>query len=124
MITETTRPRTEAELPDEVLEELAERIGRSARAEAIFGTPVERDGTTVLPVAKMRWGVGGGFGRKAGPPDQGAGAGAGVTLKPVGYIEMRGGKTQFRAIVDPATVLGAAAGGAFLLYLLVRRAVG
>ena len=42
---------------------LAERLGASASASSVFGEPVERDGVTVIPVARVRWGVGGGSGR-------------------------------------------------------------
>ena len=33
---------------------LAEKLGATARAATIFGDPVERDGVTVIPVAKAR----------------------------------------------------------------------
>ena len=128
MITDVgSKPRVET--ADAMLRELAERVGGSARAEAIFGEPVERGGVTVLPVAKLRWGLGGGSRPESREPHEpreagaGSGAGAGMTLKPVGYVEIRDGETRFRPIVDPAAVFGAAAGGALLAFLLLRRLI-
>ncbi len=48
---------------DRLVERLAERLGSTARATAVFGEPVECDGVTVIPVAKARWGFGGGDGQ-------------------------------------------------------------
>ena len=47
---------------DKLMADLADRLGKGARAAAVFGEPVERDGVTVIPVAKARWGLGGGVG--------------------------------------------------------------
>lgn len=131
MITDIgSKPRVDA--ADAMLRELAERVGGSARAEAIFGEPVERGGVTVIPVAKLGWGLGGGSrpgsgkAREPGPGEArepGAGAGAGMGLKPVGYVEIRDGETRFRPILDPTAVLGAAVGVAVLAFLLLRRLV-
>jgi uncharacterized spore protein YtfJ len=51
---------------ERLVERLAEKIGSSARAAAVFGETVERDGVTVIPVAKARWGFGGGDGGPGG----------------------------------------------------------
>jgi uncharacterized spore protein YtfJ len=51
---------------ERLAERLAEKIGSSARATAVFGEAVERDGVTVIPVAKARWGFGGGDGGPGG----------------------------------------------------------
>ena len=60
------------------LERLAERIGINARASTVFADPVEKDGVTVIPVAKARWGIGGGAGSGKNPDqsqtDEGSGA--------------------------------------------------
>lgn len=71
----------------EFIERLAERIGVTAQASAVFGGPVERAGLTVIPVARATWGVGGGSGEKAG--EQGPGGGGGIFVAPLGYIEIR-----------------------------------
>jgi uncharacterized spore protein YtfJ len=51
---------------ERLVERLAEKIGSSARAAAVFGEAVGRDGVTVIPVAKARWGFGGGDGGPGG----------------------------------------------------------
>jgi hypothetical protein len=46
----------------------------------IFAPPVEHDGLKVIAVAKIRWGLGGGFGKEGS-----RGGGGGVWISPVGY---------------------------------------
>lgn len=50
---------------DRLLERLAELIGARAGVQAVFGEAVRQDGLTVVPVARLRWGFGGGSGRSA-----------------------------------------------------------
>lgn len=54
-------------LGDTLLERLAERIGGRAKAEAVFGAPVQHGEVTFIPVARVRWGLGAGAVRIAGP---------------------------------------------------------
>lgn len=85
---------------------LMDRLGLTARADAVFGQPVERAGVTVIPVAKVSWGGGGGGGggksNKEGVEEkgEGAGGGGGVTAKPIGFIRMRDGDAEFVPIRD------------------------
>ena len=59
---------------DGFVERIADRIGAQATVRAVFGEPIERDGITIIPVAKVRWGFGGGSG--GGPFGTRPGAGA------------------------------------------------
>lgn len=92
-----------------LLEGLAKRVGATARASSVFGEPVERDGVTVVPVARARWGFGGGCGTHDG--EGGSGGGGGGIVDPVGYIEIRGGSATFKPVRDPlkwaALIVGA-----------------
>ena len=88
-------------------ERLAERIGATARASAVFGEAVEDQGVTVIPVARARWGFGGGSGARDG--EQGGGGGGGTSVSPVGYIELRAGEARFRRIHNRGRIAGAAA---------------
>jgi uncharacterized spore protein YtfJ len=81
------------------VQRLAERIGLSARASAVFGDPVEQTGVTIIPVAKTTWGFGGGSGGEAAT--QGAGGGGGGIVSPLGFIEVRQGEARFVRIRDP-----------------------
>jgi uncharacterized spore protein YtfJ len=100
----------EAGAADDRLSKLVESLGGTASAEAVFGTPVEKDGVTIVPVARVRYGVGGGGGRgpgrkkgDAGDAEQvGYGHGGGVQAVPVGYIELSGGRASYKRIADPA----------------------
>jgi uncharacterized spore protein YtfJ len=117
-----TNPLTVEESPAGLFEKLAEKLGVAARAATVFGDAVERDGMTVIPVAKARWGMGGGSGRRGlAARQEGMGGGGGVIVQPVGYIEMKGGESRFRPIVTPAHWLALAAAGALLLLGLARR---
>jgi hypothetical protein len=87
-----------------IVERLASRLGVRAEAEAVFGAPVEREGVTVIPVARVRTGFGGGGG--TGPAGKGEGGGGGVSASALGYIEMTEGRADFRPIFDPAAYTG------------------
>lgn len=87
-------------------ERLAERMGAAARASAVFGEPVEGQGVTVIPVARAKWGFGGGSGGREG--EQGAGGGGGMSVSPVGYVELHAGEARFRRIHSRAQIAAAA----------------
>jgi hypothetical protein len=88
-------------------EQLAGRIGAAARASAVFGDAVEGQGITVIPVARAKWGFGGGSGGRDG--EQGAGGGGGSSVSPVGYIELGAGEARFRRIDNRARIAAAVA---------------
>ena len=88
---------------DRFIGTMAEKLGAVARAATVFGEPVERDGITVIPVAKARWGFGGGAGQRKdegadGKQEDGAGGGGGVQVTPVGFIEIKNHEANFRPI--------------------------
>jgi uncharacterized spore protein YtfJ len=91
------------------IEGLAERLGARAGATAVFGEPVEREGVTVIPVARTAWGFGGGAGEAEEGGGQGGGGGARSTA--IGYIELRDGESRYRPIVDLRPFVAAAAVG-------------
>ncbi|HTQ80844.1 MAG TPA: spore germination protein GerW family protein [Thermoanaerobaculia bacterium] len=99
---------------------LAEKLGGTARASAVFGEPVQHRGVTVIPVARARWGVGGGGGHKPGKDRQGAGGGGGAIVSPVGFIEIRESGARYRPILDPKLFLGILSLASSLLFLWVR----
>ncbi len=88
---------------DRFIGTMAEKLGAVARAATVFGEPVERDGITVIPVAKARWAFGGGGGQRkdegdGGKQEDGAGGGGGVQVTPVGFIEIKNTEANFRPI--------------------------
>lgn len=88
------------------IERLAQKIGITANAKYIYGEPVERDGVTVITVAQAVYGFGGGSGTDKGSEGAGGGGG-GAVVKPVGYIEIKNGKTRFRPTRDPLALIAA-----------------
>jgi uncharacterized spore protein YtfJ len=94
------------------VERLGDRVGLNATmsARAVFGDPVERDGITVIPVARVRWGFGGGAGAggdenvAGGEHGEGSGGGGGAMSSPLGFIEIANGTATFRPINDPVAM--------------------
>src|SRR2546425_7767995 len=111
----------EGDLASRLLVGLASQIGGKAGAKAVFGDPVERDGITVMPVARVRWGVGAGGGQ--GPEGTGSGGGGGVVANPIGYIEVTSVGATFRPVprsVGPGTIVCGALAAAIVLRALAR----
>lgn len=104
------------------IERMAEQIKLHASAKQVYGEPVEREGTTIIPVAKVQWGFGGG-GIGRGPAERGGGGG-GARAFPTGFIELRNGHAEFRPIHDPLATAAAVAAGlvvGVILAKLIRR---
>ena len=113
---------------DSFIGTMAEKLGAVARAATVYGEPVERDGITVIPVAKARWGFGGGAGQRkdeggGGNQEEGAGGGGGVQVTPVGFIEIKNHAATFRPIrtVSPAWIIMGSLLGLFLLRGTAKR---
>jgi uncharacterized spore protein YtfJ len=111
---------------DTLLERLAERIGGRAKTEAVFGAPVQQGEVTVIPVARVRWGLGAGGGedRRSDGAASGSGGGGGVAADPIGYIEISSAGAIFRPIghayANPGFILAAALAAGIVIRALVR----
>ena len=127
---------------DGFVERLAERIGAKVNVQTVFGEPIERGGITVIPVAKVRWGFGGGAGTgpvAVGPglegddmattepdmqPGTGQGGGGGATADPVGWLEISAAGAEFKPITpampSPGFLLAAGATAALVLRGLAK----
>ena len=99
------------------LQELFRSLVNQAGARTVYADPISTEGRTVVPVAKVRCGFGGGSGKKA-DSNEGGGGGGGFVAYPVGYIEIASTGTQFVPIVDPQR-MAIAAGFGVCLGLLV-----
>jgi uncharacterized spore protein YtfJ len=72
----------------------------------VFGEPIERDGTLVIPVAVVFGGGGGGGNDAQGGDEPGsAGAGFGVWARPIGVYVVRDGNVTFRPALDVAALV-------------------
>jgi uncharacterized spore protein YtfJ len=104
--------------------EVIRRIIADAAADRVFGEPVTRGDITVLPVAKVMSGAGGGSGR--GPQtseaggESGLGGGYGVVARPVGAFVITGTTVRWRSAVDLTRLALIAAGAVVLVARALR----
>jgi uncharacterized spore protein YtfJ len=73
----------------EIFRSTVEFLKNSAAVKSVFGEAVTAQGKTVIPVARIAYGFGGGSGHK------GEGGGGGVTASPLGVLELTEGGTRF-----------------------------
>lgn len=87
----------------ELVERIASKLGAKASVSAVYGEPIERDGVTIIPVARVSlgFGVGAGSGQHETQIGQGGGGGGGAVAVPVGYIEIKDGNAAFKRVLDP-----------------------
>ncbi len=71
----------------------------------VFGEPIERDGTIVVPVAAVRGGGGGGGGQGPNGEGSGDGAGFGLVARPVGVFVVRGDDVTWKPAVDVTRIV-------------------
>lgn len=114
--------------PSERFASIVARLQESTTVESVYGDPIESNGRTVVPVAKVRYGFGGGYGSDpddAGrSPDAeestGAGMGGGVVATPTGVVEISDSGTRFVRFGDGAKRAAAVAVALGIGYLLGR----
>ncbi len=125
-------------------EELVRRVGSipdELSAASCFGAPIERDGHTLIPVARINFGLGMGFGGGSAPADVpgdlsvngaggesgGGGGGGGGSATPVAVIDICGDDVIVKPVNDTTRIaLGSYALVAWLgfwLFLTVRTVV-
>jgi uncharacterized spore protein YtfJ len=111
-----------AAMADELVQRVSRMVGERATVTTVFGDPVEREGVTIVPVARARFGfgAGGGGGARGGEHGSGGGGGGGALVSPAGYIELRAGTAEFKRISSPMDLLAAIA-AASLAVLALRR---
>jgi len=113
-------------MTDEI-RDVVDQLTESGNARTVYGDPVEREGRTVVPVARIGYGFGGGFGQGDGELDEGGsggGIGAGLSARPVGALEVTDHETRFVPVADrrrQAALVGTFLVGLFVGALLRRR---
>ncbi len=99
------------------VEEILERAKSVLGADRVYGPPIERDGVTVIPAAKVSGGGGGGSGQDESG-EQGGGGGFGVHARPAGALIIEpGGRVRWKGIIDVNRIIigGQLVGIAFFL---------
>lgn len=89
---------------------ITERIQQDFRAHIVYHEPVEHDGITLVPAARVLGGGGGG-----GDEQGGEGGGFGMSATPSGAWVIEGGRARWKPAVD-ILVLIAGAYGVALAY--------
>jgi len=93
----------------------------------VFGDPLEKDGVTVIPAARVSGGAGGGTGE--GPTGEGeatgkgSGGGFGLSARPAGVYVIRGDQVRWQPAVDVNKVIMGAQAVAVAALLVVRAVV-
>jgi uncharacterized spore protein YtfJ len=107
-----------------LLQSLKESIVGHAGVQTIYGEPISANGKTIIPVAKVMYGYGGGAGTgglRETSRGEGGGGGGGVVAMPVGVIEVSDERTRFIATNDRKKIIGAVLSAIAIGMLIGRR---
>ena len=89
------------------IENVATRLGQAASVKNVYGDPITTNGKTIIPVARISYGFGGGFGNKdrnrslgegaleGQKEERGAGGGGGLRACAAGVYEITNTDTRF-----------------------------
>ena len=91
------------------VDEMMEGVRDAISVKRVFGDPIEAEGVTIVPAARVGGGGGGG-----GDSEHNGGGGFGLSGRPVGAYVIRDGQVTWRPAVDVNRVIGLA----FLLGLV------
>ena len=116
---------------EDIFNSITERIRTTASVKVVYGDPVQTEGKTIIPVARVKYGFGAGGGsQEAAPPSgnpgspgqaMGGGGGGGVSVSPVGIIEITPGETRFISFEDRQRIIKALLIGTLVGVFLLRR---
>ena len=119
----------------ELLHRIGDSLSSTATVKSVFGEPIQLNGKTVVPVAKIAYGFGAGSGgagrRKRAEEDistelspqhaEGGGGGGGIRASPAGALEITANGTRFIPFHDNRVLAAAFAAGVVWGGLLWRR---
>ena len=111
---------------------ITERLQSNANVSTVYGEPISAEGKTIIPVARVRYGFGGGAGSLGamehrgegeGPQEMGGGGGGGggVEVTPVGIIEVTAGDPRFISFDERRRIVRASIFGLLAAIFLLRR---
>jgi uncharacterized spore protein YtfJ len=87
-----------------------EELQASASVDAVFGQPVTVGDKVIIPIARVTYGFGVGFGEATGPEAEesdggaGGGEGGGMGVRPLGVVEITPEHTSVEPIVNEQAV--------------------
>ena len=103
-----------------LIETLRDSFSNHAGVKTLYGEPVQAQGKTVIPVARLSYGFGAGSGSKR-DEQSGGGGGGGLSAIPLGVVEVTPEATRFISIRETRKLAGAIVLGIFLGMWLGRR---
>lgn len=125
---------------EEILKSLMEGFRASADVKAVYGEPITAFDKTLIPVAKVGYGLGAGFGGSTGPSEAeegkkrpsgfGGGGGGGTGTEPLGFLLVTSDEVRFipvevkegkRQPPPPAMMMCPMIMGGIILAMIMRR---
>lgn len=103
-----------------MMQEIFRSMVDHAHVKNIYGDPIVAGDKTIVPVARISYGFGGGTRGK----EEGGGGGGGLKAYPAGFIEITPAATRFVAIGEKRKIAGALILGIGLGMLAGRRHFG
>jgi uncharacterized spore protein YtfJ len=116
------------------IEKLAAGLSQSASVKNVFGEPIQSGDKTIIPVACISYGLGGGYGQgkkpkkpseteaiQERPEGEGAGGGGGMYARAKGVYEITPASTRFIPVNSAREILMGIAVGFLIKALLFSR---
>jgi uncharacterized spore protein YtfJ len=91
------------------VQDILDKARETVSVRDVYGEPYERDGVTIIPVARVMGAGGGGTG--TGGEGEGSGHGYALKSEPVGVYVIKDGQVSWQPAVDPNKIVA----GAFLV---------
>lgn len=105
------------------LDTLLAQARDSMTVKRVFGEPIERDGVTLIPVANVMGGFGGGRADQSGAGNGGVGGGFGVRATPAGAYVIDHGRVRWEPALNLNLVILGGQLVAIVLFLTLRSLV-
>lgn len=86
------------------VEPILDRLDRLMSTVTVFGDPIEHNGLTVIPAARVTAGGGGGRGIDQGAAREGDGGGAGLLARPTGVFVINDGQVTWKPAINIETL--------------------
>jgi uncharacterized spore protein YtfJ len=96
------------------IEDLLRKAKESVDIHQVFGEPYDREGVTIIPVARITGGGGGGTGTAPRNAETGTGMGYGFRAEPAGVYVISGGKVTWQPAVNANKVIA----GSFVIAII------
>jgi uncharacterized spore protein YtfJ len=106
---------------EDIVLSLGDKFAATANVQRVYGDPVIAGKRTIIPVARVGYGLGATSGGRNGETVGGGGGGGGVGAHPVGYIEISDEGTRYVEYVALKKMIVAAALGFVAGYLFCSR---